>query len=301
MQPRKPFVFLSFAGEDSAWVQNFRSVTGFEKTLQASEIYDYVASPEMVRSLDVVKDEVNRSDIFFAFLSRYYLPDQTDQKEVPLTLLEFETAVARFGSDSESRPLLVLVMLDKAGRRWWDEDRRHRDDLPEPLRRKAYLNAIDSTKDQPVDISSIWYDILRLAADVRTEWVRVAAEAPLPKLNGAPPILERDVILMGHPEVRSDPEVTDGLDQVARLLKEQGKAFRRWPDEWSAASAGNGEPSNGPAPAEVASLIELGSDFVRAVDATEASWGCIARRNRCAAGSFSSTGRGKFRGHDLRL
>ncbi len=66
----------------------------------------------------------------------------------------------------------------------------------------------------------------------------VAAEAPPPKLNGAPPILKRDIILMGHPEVRSDPEITDALDQVARLLKEQEKAFRRWPDEWSAASGG---------------------------------------------------------------
>jgi hypothetical protein len=268
MQPRKPFVFLSFAGEDSNWVKKFRSVNGFEKMLNPSKIYDYVASPEVVRDLNSIRGEVNRADIFFAFLSKYYLPDQTDRKEIPLTLDEFETAMARFGSGSGDRPVLVLVMLDGAGLRWWD-DRRLKDDIPDSLRRKAYFSAKDKTRDQPVEANSIWYDVLDLAKQARDEWESVAATAP-PDPPTIPPPVDREIILVGHPAVQSDREVKESLDDVERLLAGKNQVFRRWPDGWSTPASSNGDEPKHPSPDDVASLIKRGSEFVRAVDAGEA-------------------------------
>jgi hypothetical protein len=174
--------------------------------------------------------------------------------------------MTRFRS-SGGRPLIVLVLLDDAGHKWWDDNRRLKDDIPDSLRRKSFFDARDGARDQPRPIAQIHYEILHLAEEAREQWETTAAATSPPDVMPQP--ADREIILVGHPAVQSDREVKDSLDEVERLLAGKNRVFRRWPDGWSTPPSSNDELKH-PSPDHVASLISQGSEFVRAVDAAEA-------------------------------
>jgi hypothetical protein len=148
MQPdRKPSVFLSFAGADTKWVARFAKLAEFDKVLGAVDVYNYVAKPELAGRLDhSIKDKVKSADIFFAFLSSFYLPARAEEgRRLPLTLIEFDLALTRLVDSAGKLPLLGLVVLDDTGRCWW-ENGCAEEDILNLVGEQAYLYAKHETK-----------------------------------------------------------------------------------------------------------------------------------------------------------
>jgi hypothetical protein len=64
--------------------------------------------------------------------------------------------------------------------------------------------------------------------------------------------------------------VKAGLDEIENLLTNEGKAPQSWRDGWRTACTNGADEPNCISPSKVASFLDHGSDFVRAINATEA-------------------------------
>jgi hypothetical protein len=217
-------IFLSYAGEDAAWKDNFISPTWFGSLLGPVEMEDYRdggGTPfGSIRTW--LTSEIDGSAAFLAFVSKNYI-----DKEYPLS--EWAAALSKLENE---RVVFVPVMLDGTAKTWWAEQKRGGGlrDLGDDY---AYADFTDGrgnpakivTEFGPID--GVTRKIGELARLIKEHLHR---EEPAPE-----PISNRkSIVILGHPTAISSEDITKDVNELVNLLT-CSTVF--WNDRWRSTKA----------------------------------------------------------------
>jgi hypothetical protein len=254
--------FLTYAHNDNPeYVRSFYDVFTRELAQIGTADEFYVDAPQLDKGGDVrryLEKHASCADYLIIFVGKHY-PSR------PFCLHEWLAFRSQFVDRNEVRDRLFIIEIDKGA---LDE-----------LRRTTVKDQEDLSKERAEDLAGCFHEEfwqadkriisvredgnlnqvfeqkVEYVAEVFANRYRPLPESPPPDSPG----MDHDIILMGHPSVEPDRVVAESLSEVGDLLAGKGRAAQRWQRGW-------------PEPTKVASLIDRGSVFVRAVNATEAHY-----------------------------
>jgi hypothetical protein len=230
--PTVPKIFLSFAGEDHPWVENF--VQTFSLGIDGVEIQDFKSGGnlEFGELQQWIESNISQAAAVIAFVSEFY------QKK-DWTLVEWKKSLNEY---ARRRVVFVPIMLDRGAKSWWAKLRAEGQLSQLPVD-YMYVNYVDPTG-QPVRIfqnDETRLRIVRLANAVKNALVFAASPAiPFPADGTVPADSHPDVFILGHPTSRLADGVFTQASALREALRVQGLSFEMWNDGWLTNTAARG-------------------------------------------------------------
>ncbi|MDE5461338.1 effector-associated domain EAD1-containing protein [Bradyrhizobium sp. CSS354] len=238
---RKIAVVLSSVGTDAAWKENFRGIGGFIDALQPCDVVDtlerFKQSRESVRS---IFRDIDRADLFVAFLSRRYLAFPQTADEVRRALTNLRTRNER----GSGPPKVLLVALDQES---IDCVKRETTDVQELLTisefyegnvRKAIVANKVVDDGVATQISSLGESLRQSFDDLPSSVGQLGQDAP-GKIIIHPPdppvasaSTSQTIVVLGEPRSIPDHATTSAIEELIDGLVKRNIPHQRWADGW---------------------------------------------------------------------
>ena len=232
--PTVPKIFLSFAGEDYPWVENFVEI--FSLAISGVKIQDFKSGDnlEFGELQQWIDSNISQATAVIAFVSEFYQKKDWTRVEWKRILNEY----------TRRRVLFVPIMLDLEAKSWW-ANLRAQGQLSQLPVDYMYSNYADfkGTRLRIFKNDEAALKIVKLAQAVKSALI-----LPIDTSPAAPATVDRtvaadphpDVLILGHPTNRLAEDIFAQASALREALRVQGLSFETWNDGWLTNAAARG-------------------------------------------------------------
>jgi hypothetical protein len=227
-----PKIFLSFAREDTPWVNQFTNTAWFQVG-DTIKIENYMAGDnlEFGGLGDWVDQQVNEAAVVIAFVSEYYQQKRWTKEELNKTLNEFR----------RRRLIFIPIMMDPYAKNWWAELRQQGSlsALPQDYQYSDFIDD-NGNRSKIADNDSVQMKIVKLSVAIKKALLPPEREIPPPPPPGRPV-----VVLLGHPTNALAKDIAAEAKNLAAAVEGAGMVLQYWTDGWLRSASSRGELRSG--------------------------------------------------------